>query len=151
MGYMMDLRKLVGHKPLLSCSVGCLIFDDSGRVLLQKRTDDNLWGNPGGSLDLGETVYDAVKREVLEETGLEICDSDLELFSIYSGEEQHHIYPNGDEVYIVNIIFKTTKYNGKLEAKDGESKELKFFNIEDIPTNVTKPFICVARDLKKQG
>lgn len=56
-------------------------------------------------MNLGETIYETVKREIYEETGLEI--NELEIFNIYSGEEQHHIYPNGDEVYYVNIIFKT--------------------------------------------
>ena len=86
MDYIMNLRKLVGHKPLMSVGIGCLIFDDKGRVLLQKRSDDNLWGNPGGSMNLGETIYETAKREIYEETGLEISYKDLELFNIYSGE-----------------------------------------------------------------
>jgi len=146
----MDMRKLVGKRPLVVCGAGCLIFNKEGRVLLQRRDDDNLWGNPGGSVDLGETIYDTVIREVLEETGLEIYEGDLELFNIYSGEDQHHIYSNGDELYGVNIVFKTNKYSGHLEARDGESKELKFFDIKDIPNDIIKPFIPVVRDLQKQ-
>jgi len=143
----MDLRKIIGTRPLIICACGCLIFDNDGRVLLQKRDDDDLWGNPGGSMELGETVYETVKREVFEETNLEI--DELEIFNIYSGEEQHHIYPSGDEAYFVNIIFKTNKIKGELKARDNESKELKFFNIEDMPNNITKPFICVKEDLMK--
>lgn len=147
MDYVMGLRKLVGNRPLIVCACGCLVFDNDGRVLLQKRDDDNLWGNPGGSMDIGETVHETVKREMFEETGLEV--DDLEIFNIYSGEEQHHIYPSGDEAYFVNIIFKTNKFKGDLHAKDGESKELKFFEIQNIPDNITKPFVCVKKDLIK--
>jgi ADP-ribose pyrophosphatase YjhB (NUDIX family) len=145
--YVKELRKLVGNRPLIVCACGCLVFNKKGQVLLQKRDDDNLWGNPGGSVNVGETVHDTVKREMSEETGLEV--SGLEIFNIYSGEEQHHIYPNGDEAYFVNIIFKTTKYEGILRSVDGESRELRFFDLKDIPENVTKPFICVSRDLKR--
>lgn len=148
MDYIKEIRKLVGTRPLILCTCGCLIFDGEGRVLLQKRSDDNLWGNPGGCMDIGETIYETVKREVFEETGLEV--EELEIFNIYSGEQQHHIYPNGDEAYFVNIIFKTNKFNGKLHIKDGESTELNFFKIQDIPNNLTKPFICVVNDLRSK-
>lgn len=145
MSYLNELRSLIGHQPIIIVGVGVLVFDRRGRVLLQKRSDDQLWGNPGGSMELGETVYGTAKRELFEETGLTV--SNLELFNIYSGEEQHHIYPNGDEVYIVNIVFRTTDYEGMLKSIDGESEELKFFEIKDIPKNVTKPFVSIERDL----
>lgn len=144
--YIKDLRSYIGHKPILMCACGCLIFNEKNQVLLQKRSDDNLWGNPGGSMDLGETIYETVTREVYEETNLKL--QDLELFAIYSGEEQHHIYPNGDEVYLVNILFKTSHYSGELKS-DEESKELKFFDLNHLPDNITKPFVSVKEDLLK--
>ena len=124
------------------------IFNNKGQVLLQNRSDDNLWGNPGGTMELGETIYDTIIREIKEETNLDIKKENLQIFNIYSGEEQHHIYPNKDEAYFVNIIFETHISEGEL-IKDSESKELKFFNISDLPSNITKPFESVYRDLKK--
>ena len=147
MGYIKELRSLIGHKPVILCSVGCLIFNERGEVLLQKREDDNKWGNPGGCMELGESIEETAKREILEETSLKI--DNLNLFKIYSGEEQHHIYPNGDEAYFVNIILKTDQYEGNLNIADNESKELKFFAIEEIPENITEPFRCVKEDLKR--
>ena len=146
MEYIKRLRELVGHEPILMCACGCLIFNEKGQVLLQKRSDDNLWENPGGSMDLGETIYDTIIREIKEETNLEIKQEDLKIFNIYSGEEQHHIYPNKDEVYFVNIVFETNKVSGELK-KDFESKELMFFDIDKLPSNITKPFESVKRDL----
>lgn len=147
MEYIKKLRKFIGHDPILMCGCGCLIFNEKGQVLLQKRSDDGLWGNPGGAMNLGETIYETVIREVKEETGFDILEKDLKIFNIYSGEEQHHIYPNKDEMYFVNILFMTNTYSGTLK-KDFESLELKFFDLDQLPTNITKPFESVARDLK---
>lgn len=149
MEYIKNLRKFIGHEPILICACGCLIYNEQGQVLLQKRSDDNLWGNPGGSMELGESIYDTIKREIKEETDLDIDEEYLKIFNIYSGEGQHHIYPNQDEVYIVNIIFEAKTYKGELK-KDSESIELKFFDIDDLPTNVTKPFKDVMKDLKEK-
>ena len=146
MEYIKKLRKYIGHDPILMCACGCLIFNEKGQVLLQKRSDDNLWGNPGGSMDLGETIYETIIREIKEETNLDISQKDLKIYNIYSGEEQHHIYPNKDEVFFVNIIFETNKYKGII-SQDFESKELRFFDIDKLPENVTKPFECVKKDL----
>ncbi len=147
MEYTKSIRKVVGHAPIMICACGCLIFNDKGQVLLQRRSDDGLWGNPGGSMDLGETIYETIIREIKEETNLKIEKENLKIFNIYSGEEQHHIYPNNDEVYFVNIIFETDVYHGTVKSDD-ESYELKFFDIEELPSDITKPFRSVAKDLQ---
>lgn len=144
--YIQSLRKKVGHQPIILCVCGCLIFNESGQVLLQRRGDDNLWGNLGGSIELGETVYETACREVKEESGLNIDIQDLSIFGIYSGESQHHIYPNGDEVYMVNIVLQTRTYSGNLR-ESSESQELCFFNLDNLPSQVTRPFQDVKNDL----
>ena len=84
MGYIMDLRKELPnpHRPLIMCSAGIIIIDKKGRVLLQKRTDNNKWGLPGGSLELGESFEEAAIREAYEEVGLKV--KSLSLFNVYS-------------------------------------------------------------------
>lgn len=150
MEYIKKIRQYIGHEPIMMCACGCLIFNEKGQVLLQRRSDDGLWGNPGGSMDLGETIYETTIREIKEETNLDIKKEDLKIFNIYSGEEQHHIYPNKDEVYFINIIFEVTNYKGTI-IKDSESKELKFFDIDKLPTNITKPFKSVVKDLEERN
>ncbi len=148
MDYIKEIRSMVGHKPIILCGVGCLIFNEKGEVLLQKRADDGKWSNLGGYIELGETIEETAKREVLEEAGLKI--NNPKLFNIYSGESQHHIYPNQDETYIINIMLQTNEYDGNVKIMDGESEELRFFKIDEIPEDVMKPFEAVKKDLQER-
>ena len=68
--YILDLRKIVGHRPLLQVGASVIVEDETGRILLQLRHDNHCWGYPGGSVELDEVVEDAARRELLEETGL---------------------------------------------------------------------------------
>ena len=71
MGYIMDLRALVGHRPLIQVGSCVILEDPEGRILLQQRTDDRLWSfSAAGSMEPGETAEEAIRRELLEETGL---------------------------------------------------------------------------------
>ena len=70
MGYISDLRKYVGHEPILTAGVGLFVFNDENKVLMQLRTDYNSWGFPGGAMELGESFEDVAIRELKEETGL---------------------------------------------------------------------------------
>jgi 8-oxo-dGTP pyrophosphatase MutT (NUDIX family) len=56
-----------------SVSVAGVIVDDHGRALLIQRRDNGQWEPPGGVLEPGETIPEALQREVLEETGIKIA------------------------------------------------------------------------------
>jgi len=131
MGYIMDLRKYVGKRPILMPAAGAAIINENNEILLQRRTDNKCWGIPGGSMELGETFEETATREVKEETGLSV--NRLELFNIFSGEDLHYIYPNGDEVYITTAVFLCTDYSGDLKRDEEETLELKFFKLNDLP------------------
>src|SRR3954452_21051435 len=83
MPYVQDLRAVVGQRPLILVAAGALLCNAGGELLLQRRTDDGLWGIPGGSMELGESAEETVRREVWEETGLHV--GDLRLFGVFSG------------------------------------------------------------------
>ena len=147
-GYIMDLRKIVGHRPLLQVGASVILEDEQGRVLLQKRTDNHCWGYPGGSTELDERVEDAAARELFEETGL--TANNLELFGIFSGKELHYVYPNGDEVSNVDIVFLCRDYSGTLCCQDGESEELRFFAPGELPENLSPPIVIPLRTWEKK-
>ena len=140
--YILDLRKLVGHYPLLQCAGSVIIENEEGEILLGKRTDNLKWGYAGGSIELGETVEDCAKRELTEETGL--TADELEFFMINSGEETHYIYPNGDEVYNVEVVYICRRYHGTITPQKEELSELRFFSIDDLPP-ISDPIIPVVR------
>lgn len=130
--YIMDLRKYVGHAPLLQCAGSVIVENEKGEVLLGRRTDNHMWGYSGGSVELGETVEECAKRELFEEMGLEA--EELKLFTVNSGPEAHYIYPNGDEVYNVEIVYLCRKYHGEIKRQEEEVEEIRFFSLEEMPS-----------------
>lgn len=140
MGYIMDLRKIVGHRTLLQVGASVIVEDAQGRVLLQKRTDNHCWGYPGGSTELDERVEDAAARELLEETGL--TANGLTLFGVFSGPELHYVYPNGDEVSNVDVVFLCRDYSGELKCQADESEALCFFAPGQLPEKLS-PLIVI--------
>lgn len=141
-GYMAEMRKLVGHRTLIQCAASIICVDENGRVLLGLRSDNHKWGYSGGSVEIDERVEDCAKRELLEEMGL-IAD-ELDLFYISSGPETHYIYPNGDEVSNIEIIYLCHKWHGELNCEDGEMLELKFVHPKDIDLELISPPIRVV-------
>ncbi|MDR2569760.1 MAG: NUDIX domain-containing protein [Oscillospiraceae bacterium] len=121
----------VGHDRVLVVGAGVIIYKDN-MVLLQKRSDNLNWSNHGGSVNLGESVEDAAKRELKEETGL--IANRLEFLNIASGEHMMYTYPNGDEVYIIEINYICNDYSGELLHSSDEVLELKWFDIDNLPT-----------------
>lgn len=144
--YIKEMREIVGHRPLLLCGAGAIIFDTSNRVLMLHRSDNDCWCFPGGAVELGEELEEAAKREIYEETGLKV--GNLELFGVFSGKDLHYIYPNGDEVYIIDVVFKTNEYYGDMKINE-ESKDINFFDISELPENISPPVKPTVKKLKK--
>ena len=133
--YIKTIRKKVGHDRIIIVGTGIIIYKDN-KVLLQKRRDDSTWGFHGGSVDIGEKVEDAAKRELFEETGL--TANNLEFIGISSGEQMMHTYPNGDKVYIIGITYKCNDFSGEPLDSSDEVLELKWFDIKELPENILK-------------
>ena len=129
--YILDLRKTVGHRCLLQVGASVIVEDRQGRILLERRTDNGLWGYPGGGTDLDERVEDAAKRELLEETGL--TANSMTLFGVFSGPETHYVYPNGDEVSNVDVVFLCRNWTGTIRPQKEEVSEIRFFSAADMP------------------
>lgn len=130
MSYLGDLRKIVGHRPLLSAGATIIVIKND-ELLLNLRSDTNTWGIPGGALELGETLEQTAHRELLEETGL--AAESMKLLTVLSGQDFYFEYPNGDKLYSVVALFKAENITGDLCITDGESFELKYFPLNNLP------------------
>ena len=128
MSYISELRKYVGHRPIMSAASMCIIYDKYRGILMEKRSDNGLWCVPGGGLELGEDQEAGLRREVKEETNLDI--ENPELFTVRANV--HMVYPNQDEVYYTDIVYLVTEYSGELKA-DRESVELRWFDLDHLP------------------
>jgi len=141
-GYLGRLREFMGHDLLLAPAAAACIRDDERRILLLRRSDgDDLWGFPGGSIELGERAADAVIREVREETGLRV--EPVALIGVYSSPEYAFAYPNGDQVQPVTVFFECQVVGGDLRPDMGEVLGARFFASDD-PLPPMRP-CCVAK------
>jgi len=147
LGYIEDLRREVGHRPLITCGAAAVIrrWEDDA-VLLQERPDGR-WGLPGGLMELGESLEDTVRREVLEETGLRL--GELRLCGVFSGARFHSVLPNGDEIYTVTAVYEAESYVGVPSADGHEGRSLAFWPLCALPDRLrggTAAFLsCIAR------
>ena len=109
-----------------------VIFNGSGEVLLQKRSDNGWWGLPGGGVDIGESVERCVVREVFEETGLHVTVK--RLIGIYSDPKHYSVmsYPGGDSVQYVSACFECEARTGELRISD-ESTDIGYFAVDSLP------------------
>lgn len=143
MGYIMDLRKHIGHEPIIGVGATTLVFNEQNELLLNLRTDTNTWGIPGGSMELYETIEETAVRELKEETGI---DADkLELVSVLSGDEYYFEYPNGDKMCTVIVLFKVLNFSGEIKVSDNESKELKFFPLDNLPNMESRAQVIIDK------
>ncbi len=144
MGYIQELRGLVGHRPLIMPGANVIVVDKNNRLLLQLRTDNKCWGLPGGSMEPGETLEEVAKRELYEETNL--VAKNLTLFNVYSGEEFYYKYPHGDEVYNVVATYICTEYKGVMKKDENEVLDLEFFHYNELPSKISPPEIPIINE-----
>lgn len=147
LGYIMNLRKVVGHRPLIMPGAGVFVINDKDEILLEKRADNGMWDFPAGAMELGESFEECARREVLEETGIR-C-GELELFGVVSGKEYYNVYPNGDQAYFCGIKYICRDYSGELKMQESEVTALRFFAFDKLPDNMKKSSIEWAKKVSK--
>lgn len=135
-GYIQELRRHIGHAPLIGVACGVIVLNRRGEILLQKRRDNGRWGIIGGAMEIGESVQETVIREAREEAGITIGRMDL--FGIYSGMDRLIVYPNGDICYAACIVFISRDFEGTIVNQEEEVIEHRFFAPEDLPDEINE-------------
>lgn len=119
-----SIFKLLLHHPLTGACVIPLLPD--GRIVLVKRRDNGLWACPGGMVDWGQDIPSTVKRELIEETGLDLVKINR-LVGVYS---EVHRDPRFHSICVV----VAADVKGNFQIQDTiEIKELKAFALKDLP------------------
>ncbi len=124
-----------GTPVVVQTGASIIVEDAMGRILMQQRTDDGTWSYPGGRIEIDETVEDGARREVLEECGLQV--GEMTLLGVFSGAELNHVYPNGNEVCGIDIVYISRDYEGTLTSRDGEAKQMGFYPIDALPQPIS--------------
>jgi 8-oxo-dGTP diphosphatase len=119
--------------------VAAIVYGEVGRVLLHRRRVGDGWAPVSGHVEPGETLTDALHREILEETGLTVTVE--RLVSLNSDPAfQIVAYPDGSRVQFVTALFACQVTGGTLRGSD-EGMEWGWFAPWDLP----EPLLPYAR------
>lgn len=123
-------RWVAFEKGLWRRTVSCWIMNEKGEVLLQKRAGEkrrnpNKWAKTGGQVDSGETVEEAIFREVKEELGIEMPKEQIEIDSIYKSD-------NKNKRFVYNYIFVVDYKLEDYILQKEEVADVKYFTIEEL-------------------
>jgi ADP-ribose pyrophosphatase YjhB (NUDIX family) len=110
-------------------SVTAVVRDEAGRVLLVHKTDNDLWALPGGGVDPGESVSDAVVREVAEETGIDVTVG--RLVGVYTNPRHVMAYDDGEVRQQFSLCFHATAVGGSLRGSS-ETSEVEYVAINEL-------------------
>lgn len=123
-------RWIAYEKGLWRRTVSCWIMNEKGEILLQKRAGDkrknpNKWAKTGGQVDAGETVEEAIFREVKEELGIEVPKEQIKVIDIHKSNDKNKRF-SYNFIFVVN--YKIEDYILQKE----EVVEVKYVTIEEM-------------------
>jgi ADP-ribose pyrophosphatase YjhB (NUDIX family) len=116
-----------------SVSVAGVITDDHGRALLIQRADNHRWEPPGGVLELAETIHDGLRREVREETGLDV--EPIALTGVYKNMNRG----------IVALVFRCKITGGDLTMND-EATDFRWATESELPSLMSDAYAIRVQD-----
>ena len=136
------------ERPLVG--VGAVIVDGN-RVLLVQRAHDPLkgqWSLPGGAVDVGETLNEAVRREIREETGLDVVVGPV----VEVLDRIHHTADGRVEYHFVLIDYLCTVAGGTM-AFSSDAADARWVPVDDLPryamTDVATAVIGKALEMSR--
>ncbi|MEU6485086.1 NUDIX domain-containing protein [Streptomyces sp. NPDC046887] len=113
----------------LVVAASAVVTDEAGRVLLQRRRDNELWALPGGGMERDESLPGAAVREVREETGYDVEITGL--VGMYTDPRHIIAYGDGEVRRQFNVCFTARITGGSLKVSE-ESSEVRFVSPEEI-------------------
>lgn len=141
----MYAKKAADANTRARVGVGVVVLDSRQWILLEKRSDCEMWGLPGGRIEPGESVEKAAVREVYEETGLTV--EITRLLGVYSEPESRIVtfLDNGDVVHLIDVLLEAKIISGELSISS-ESQDLQFFAPTALPSDIVPPALAPLED-----
>lgn len=130
--YIGKLRAKIGNDLLMVPGVRVVLENASGEIAFIRRTDNGLWALPAGAPEINESIEDAARREVFEETGLTL--KSFSCFGFASDPQREiHTYPNGHVTHSFAVLLYSTDFEGSVGDFDDEVSEVRFFPMSNLP------------------
>lgn len=127
--FILDIRAKAGDTLLFLPGVVMVVFDDRGRILLNRRADTGRWALISGIPDPGEQPAEAAVREIEEETAvLAVVERVLSVFT-----NEPVVYENGDNAQFVDIVLRCRAVGGTARVNDDESLDVAWFAVDELP------------------
>jgi ADP-ribose pyrophosphatase YjhB (NUDIX family) len=146
--YLGKLRSAVGDQKLLNVACRGIVVDDEGKVLFVQRADNGKWVMPAGAMEIDESVEDGLKREVWEETGLEV--ESAELIAVNSDPKKYSYNSWGYDYQMVSFVFLVTSWKGSLLKITPETTDARFIDLQQISEyDIPNLYIETLRDLEQ--
>jgi 8-oxo-dGTP pyrophosphatase MutT (NUDIX family) len=118
--------------PTAPPSIGVVaLIEREGALLLEQRSDCARWGLVGGSVEPGESLLEALRREVREETGLAITG--FRLFGTFSDPSRVIAYPDGSIKRVITLVYHVDVPDFRPLRPSEESLDLRFVPRHDLP------------------
>ena len=137
--YIRALRAKVGNDVLEVPTAAVITFDPTGRVLLARHADTDMWTAPGGMIEPYETPADAAVRETWEETGVLVQLTHV--VGVFGGELCGVKYRNGDELSWVATVFAARPVRGEPRADGDEMLDARYFTPSELDGLACKPHV----------
>ncbi|MFC7619848.1 NUDIX domain-containing protein [Microlunatus sp. GCM10028923] len=142
--YVGSLRQVVGDRRLITPGPRAVIMDDQDRLLLIRRSDNGAWAMPAGGLELGESIWEALVREVREETGLTVEAATP--FALYTEKRFWFTNAYGGQHQLFTVAFRVDRWSGSLLSETDETVDARFFARSNLP-EINSVYLETLQDL----
>jgi 8-oxo-dGTP pyrophosphatase MutT (NUDIX family) len=147
LGQLVKIRDLTGKDyEFLLPAARAVVRDHGGKILFVRRKDNDKWVMPSGSQELGETIYDCMRRETREEAGIEVTSATV--MAIYD-----YFATSNDFYQTLHVQFLVDEWSGDVVKETDETTDARFWSMDEIramvPDKISPYYLDVIDDLEK--
>ncbi|MDJ0572861.1 MAG: NUDIX domain-containing protein [Pleurocapsa sp. MO_192.B19] len=119
-------------KDYIGVGVGAVLIEEKQILLLQrlKQPEAGHWSIPGGAVEFGETIEDALKRELKEELSINV-----EIVSLLG--VTNHILPQSEAHWVSPVFLVKIVSGNPRNVEENKHKALRWFKIKQLPESIT--------------